>query len=739
VLSCAAMLLGATAFKVQAQTPATALNEWTWVDGQHSLATAGVYGTLGVPASGNLPGSRVTASTWIDKNGNFWLFGGFGSGPNNAQNQFLTSSLNDLWEYTPSTGFWTWQGGPTTGNQSGIYGTQGVAAAANLAGGRQGAAQWTDPRGNFWLFGGQGYDSAGNFGYLNDLWEFDVTTMEWAWQGGSNTLTQFGSATGDYGSAGSYGTENTASPANLPPGRSESAFAADGQGNLWLFGGFGFTADNTSGYFNDLWKYDTSSKMWTWTAGASQIGQAGSYGTQGVSYPASAHFPGARQGSSLWSTGNGILWLFGGQENQNYVQNDLWKIDTVSGQVTWVNGSSTTGAAGNYGTISVPASSNVPGARSYFANWIDTNGNLWLFGGLGVDSAYDFGNLNDIWMFNQQTGMWTWQNGSYDTDFNGTFANYGTQGVPAASNQPAGLWMLMNWTDSYGNFWIYSGNALGVYGGFVDNGVFDDLWIYQPLALNQQAQTITFAAPNNVSAATPSVTLSATASSALPVVFASNSPQVCTVSGNTATIVTYGTCSITAIQPGNGSFTAATPVTQTFQVVQDFTLAVSGASSAVLTSGSSATFDLSFAPLPSASTSQNSVTLTYAATPALPASYQVTLTPASIPAGSGSTSVSLVVSAANTARQNHAPPLPTGSEPISLCLLLLPILPRSRQKMSPFRATAVLLILLAGATSLAITGCGSSSQSKPPVTYQIVVSATSGPVSHTANVSLTIN
>jgi hypothetical protein len=31
---------------------------------------------------------------------------------------------------------------------------------------------WTDSSGNPWLFGGYGYDSHGNLGYLNDLWKY---------------------------------------------------------------------------------------------------------------------------------------------------------------------------------------------------------------------------------------------------------------------------------------------------------------------------------------------------------------------------------------------------------------------------------------------------------------------------------------------------------------------------------------------------------------------------------------
>jgi hypothetical protein len=47
----------------------------------------------------------------------------------------------------------------------------------------------------------------------------------------------------------------------------------------------------------------------------------------------------------------------------------------------------------------------------------------------------------------------------------------------------------------------------------------------------------------------------------------SNSPSVCTLSGVDITLVAAGTCSITASQPGNSVYAAATPVTQTFAVL----------------------------------------------------------------------------------------------------------------------------------------------------------------------------
>ena len=146
---------------------------------------SGVYGTLGTPAAGNIPGGRASASGWTDGKGNFWLFGG--GGLDSAGN---SGYLNDLWEFNPSTDQWAWMGGsstilagctPSYGHgcgQPGVYGTLQTSAAGNVPGVRQGAASWSDSKGNLWLFGGYGLDSASSIGDLNDLWEFDPSANQ---------------------------------------------------------------------------------------------------------------------------------------------------------------------------------------------------------------------------------------------------------------------------------------------------------------------------------------------------------------------------------------------------------------------------------------------------------------------------------------------------------------------------------------------------------------------------------
>src|SRR6185312_9534190 len=86
--------------------------------------------------------------------------------------------------------------------------------------------------------------------------------------------------------------------------------------------------------------------------------------------------------------------------------------------------------------------------------------------------------------------------------------------------------------------------------------------------VTQAPQTITFGPLSNQDLGSTPPALSATATSGLTVAFASNSTSVCTVSGTAVTLITGGTCSITASQDGNTIYSAAPPVTQTFTVAQ---------------------------------------------------------------------------------------------------------------------------------------------------------------------------
>src|SRR4051812_9181502 len=96
----------------------------------------------------------------------------------------------------------------------------------------------------------------------------------------------------------------------------------------------------------------------------------------------------------------------------------------TAGEWTWISGSQFTSQRGTYGTKGVADPANTPGARGVPSSWSDGAGNLWLFGGEGLDSAGAYASLNDLWKFDGLA--WTWVSGSDHAVQPGV---YGTRGV----------------------------------------------------------------------------------------------------------------------------------------------------------------------------------------------------------------------------------------------------------------------------------------------------------------------
>jgi exo-beta-1,3-glucanase (GH17 family) len=80
------------------------------------------------------------------------------------------------------------------------------------------------------------------------------------------------------------------------------------------------------------------------------------------------------------------------------------------------------------------------------------------------------------------------------------------------------------------------------------------------------SQTISFGALTNQPTGTAPFSLSASATSGLPVGFTASTTSVCTVLGTVLTLVGPGSCSVTAIQPGGRAYQPAPSITQTFVV-----------------------------------------------------------------------------------------------------------------------------------------------------------------------------
>ncbi len=165
----------------------------------------------------NTPSGRRGTTTWVDKNGNFWLFGGASR----------SAYLNDLWKYDSKNTTWTFIGSAEDRN------TSTHPPARTLSKG------WTDNENNLWLFGGKGYESS-NAKPLNSVWKYSLADKAWTLIKGDPSNNP----------VPSYGTRGRPAETNNPGGTANPALWKMRDGSVWTFGG-----QSASGYTNVLWKF----------------------------------------------------------------------------------------------------------------------------------------------------------------------------------------------------------------------------------------------------------------------------------------------------------------------------------------------------------------------------------------------------------------------------------------------------------------------------------------------------
>ena len=218
-----------------------------------------------------------------------------------------------------------------------------------------------------------------------------------------------------------------------------------------------------------------------------------------------------------------------------------------------------------------------------------------------------------------------------------------------------------------------------------------------------------------------------------------------TVTAGVATLTTatlpLGASTVTAVYSGDSNFTASTSsaLTETESSADfAFVLVPSAGSPATQTIalGGSATYN--FTVTPSLPTFTQAVSF---AVSGLPPGATYTLTPSSIPAGGGVTQMTLVVHTTDPLAQLSR----NGDRWMGLTVPLLLLLPFAGVKRSgevverPRRKPRLLVLLLMTGLVGTLTGCGAGGFfGTQQQTYNIVVTATSGAVSHTQSVTLTI-
>lgn len=469
---------------------------------------------IGIEHYRNKPRPQMNTQNWKDNQGNMWVFGG-GTNP--------TVYYNDLWKYNFATNNWT-QINDGLQNPSGNYGTKGVASVDNIPPTTQGAVTWTDLNGNLWMFGGENptsnnSNSSSTDGFYNSLWKYDTITGNWTWMSGSSLIDQ----------SGTYNVLGAETPTNMPGARANSGGWVDSAGNLWLFGGYSHTGSSAN-RFNDIWKYNIATNLWTWVKGTSTsdenivttntenssnmplsiAGRKGSYwkdtignfwyydgssnnrmwmynpltnswtlkkesyaqnpvyGQMGVSN--ATNTLGRRTATTTWTAINGELYLYSGNYLSENLSQDLWKYNITTNQWTWVKGFNTVAAYQRIKLTGLDDDEVNPGYMQYYcAKWTDSQGNLWVYGifGEGYDGSTGY---NDLWKYDSSTNKWKWINGLYDYPH---YPTNGQIGVESFQNNPRFRSDAMSWTDLEDNLWLFGGNA--------NSGAKNDLWKYNKL------------------------------------------------------------------------------------------------------------------------------------------------------------------------------------------------------------------------------------------------------------------
>lgn len=341
---------------------------------------------------------------------------------------------------------WRLLAGDASSNTVGNY--PAAIGQAGIPGARQSAVTWTDTDGNAWMFGGRGLaTTAGMVGALSDIWRYSPQSATWTWMGGGNALNGTPTFPDKAGKSG-------------VPGARYGAVSWQDSGNIWVFGGNGYTTDGF-GTLSDLWRLDMNTLVWTYEGGPTTVNSGGTFPSD---YQQTGQPPARSMAASGIASNNDLI-LFGGSNAGGKKLNDMWRYSPANKTWTWIAGSHGVDQPGQYPGIVGQAG--YPGARSGMACWTDSQNNLWIFGGHGYTN--NIGLLNDLWKYVPGTHAFYWMGGSNTASASTVYpTNVGQVGTLGCRNNP------LSWYAA-GKFWINGG--YGVAGPY---GRWNDLWSFDP-------------------------------------------------------------------------------------------------------------------------------------------------------------------------------------------------------------------------------------------------------------------
>jgi N-acetylneuraminic acid mutarotase len=357
--------------------------KWTLIKGPKTYNELGYSNVIhrvypGVSSWGpRISGSRQRHGAFYTSTGQIAIFGGLGydsgkeyqASPIAPFTQSVLGNLNCYWN-------------PSFSDGSAHANDRGDAAHPSA---RTDFAYVTDKNGDHWIFGGIGVSSNPSFvgtnWNLNDMWNI------------TKGINVSGDPEGSYKLA-VFGTTGVEASTNTPSARTNAVMWCDGDGYIWLFGGWGYDANGNQGRLNDLWRFNVSSKKWAFIKGSKYRNQHGTYNQKSVANSSSN--PGGRNRSITAVDNSGNLWLYGGygyaSSGGEGGLSDLWHFNVKTKVWTWMEGSNATWEWHSWSTKKTYVASSVPGTRWEGGATVDTNGYFWLFGGKGHS-----GQMDDLW------------------------------------------------------------------------------------------------------------------------------------------------------------------------------------------------------------------------------------------------------------------------------------------------------------------------------------------------------
>lgn len=292
--------------------------------------------------------------------------------------------------------------GGLTGNTTGVYGTKGVNSNPHPAALANGSA-WAH-NGKFYMFGGElngSFSQSTGMEITDRFWQWDEANG-WDLISGNTVEAEYANNVWTYTTA-VYGTKNTASATNYPGARVGAAYASDGSGVFYMYGGYGVASDGV-GALSDLWKYEVSTGFWTWIGGSNLKDVAAQYGTLSGS---GLSEPGGRIEANIWVDAAGDVFIFGGgtdtytQNSNNY--NSLMKFN--GSDWDWLAGSSALNDAG---------SGTQPSARRSAGGVYSSDSKFYLFGGTDNATVNNYNLRSDFWSFDGS--IWKLVDGTANDD-----------------------------------------------------------------------------------------------------------------------------------------------------------------------------------------------------------------------------------------------------------------------------------------------------------------------------------